>query len=381
MLTTARLTPMKHEESVVERISMPWVSNSLEFLLAAVDTLLKRAYSRPEMRGRYASRADLRCTLYEDGLVGEESSTSSRALEIRRRASFVIRSRLESDRPQVPVEEVTLALAGLTGESGVQMGLLPDVREGRERRLVEVERQLQSRTGGGGVLHRVAEVAPRHPAPEMRSVQVPIDSRGREGFRPISTPVAIEVRDGPEGEPVEVRAGNRWHMVAHVEDTWSFDLWWMPRPLTRTYYRVSREDGQADHPLSGPPGRLLVQADRLVTRGPDVTAGYVELHSKSFYSFGMGASHAHEMLSKAVELGYPALALTDTNLCGALEFARLAGSLGVQPVTGGELTHAGRLKARDAGQDKRGIRQHLSTLYPGQRRGPQEAPAGPGPPA
>ena len=75
-----------------------------------------------------------------------------------------------------------------------------------------------------------------------------------------------------------------------------------------------------------------------MTRGPAVTAGYVELHAKSFYSFGMGASHAHEMLSKAVELGYPALALTDTNLCGALEFARLAGSLGIQPVTGGELT-------------------------------------------
>ena len=125
----------------------------------------------------------------------------------------------------------------------MQMGLLPDVREGRERRLVEVERQLQSRTGGG-VLHRVAEVAPRHPAPEMRSVQVPIDSRGREGLRPISTPVAIEVRDGPDGEPIEVCAGNRWHRVAHVEDTWSFDLWWMPRPLTRTYYRVSREDGR-----------------------------------------------------------------------------------------------------------------------------------------
>ena len=31
------LTPMKHEESVVERISMPWASNSLEFLQAAAD--------------------------------------------------------------------------------------------------------------------------------------------------------------------------------------------------------------------------------------------------------------------------------------------------------------------------------------------------------
>ena len=66
--------------------------------------------------------------------------------------------------------------------------------------------------------------------------------------------------------------------------------------------------------------------------------GYVELHAKSFYSFGVGASHAHELLAQAREYGYPALALTDTNLCGALEFARLANSLGIRPITGGELT-------------------------------------------
>ena len=65
---------------------------------------------------------------------------------------------------------------------------------------------------------------------------------------------------------------------------------------------------------------------------------YVELHTKSFYSFGVGASHTHELLAQAREHGYPALALTDTNLCGALEFARLANSLDIQPITGGELT-------------------------------------------
>ena len=69
-----------------------------------------------------------------------------------------------------------------------------------------------------------------------------------------------------------------------------------------------------------------------------MTAGYVELHAKSFYSFGLGASHVHELLAQAGEYGYPALALTDTNLCGGLEFARLAGSLGLRPITGGELT-------------------------------------------
>ena len=48
-------------------------------------------------------------------------------------------------------------------------------------------------------------------------------------------------------------------------------------------------------------------------------SGYVELHVKSFYSFGMGASHSHELLAQAREYGYPSLALTDTNLCGALD--------------------------------------------------------------
>ena len=72
-----------------------------------------------------------------------------------------------------------------------------------------------------------------------------------------------------------------------------------------------------------------------------MSAGYVELHAKSFYSFGMGASHVHELLAQAGEYEYPALALTDANLCGALEFARLAGSLGIKPITGGEVTLPG----------------------------------------
>ncbi len=65
---------------------------------------------------------------------------------------------------------------------------------------------------------------------------------------------------------------------------------------------------------------------------------YTELHTKSFHSFGLGASHGHELLAQAREFGMPSMALTDTNLCGALEFARLANSLEIQPITGGELT-------------------------------------------
>ena len=65
---------------------------------------------------------------------------------------------------------------------------------------------------------------------------------------------------------------------------------------------------------------------------------YVELHAHSFYSFGEGASHIHELLSQAYELNYSAMALTDHNMCGSLEFSNQANSLGIKPITGGEIT-------------------------------------------
>ena len=66
---------------------------------------------------------------------------------------------------------------------------------------------------------------------------------------------------------------------------------------------------------------------------------YVELHCHSNYSFQEGASGVSELLVRARDLGYPALAITDhDNLCGAMEFARMANSLGVRPITGAEVT-------------------------------------------
>ena len=96
--------------------------------------------------------------------------------------------------------------------------------------------------------------------------------------------------------------------------------------------------------------------------------GYVELHAKSFYSFGLGASHTHELLAQAKEYGYTSLALTDTNLCGALEFARLANSLGIQAHHRGRVDPAGRLTRHAAGEDAPRLFEHLASVYPRQRR-------------
>src|SRR6478672_10654448 len=68
-------------------------------------------------------------------------------------------------------------------------------------------------------------------------------------------------------------------------------------------------------------------------------AAYVELHLHTHWSFLDGASSPEELIARAVELGYPALAITDHDgLHGALEFARCARDAGIRPITGAELT-------------------------------------------
>ena len=259
------LVPLKHEESVVEHASLPFSSASLELLLAAVDTLLRRAYAQPRMRGRYAGGAAVECALHR-AQTWRKDFRFRQAVGDWERASRIVRGQLEAERPTAPVEEVTLALSNLSGESGVQLSLLADLRGDRERRLAEAERQLQARTGGRPALYRVVEVAPWHPAPEMRAMQVPFDASGAGGMRPLSLPSPVAVREGPEGEPAAVQMGERWQRVSRIEDLWCFDLWWMPQPLTRTYYRVGREGWRGGDPVPEPAGEPLVPAGPVESR-------------------------------------------------------------------------------------------------------------------
>lgn len=68
-------------------------------------------------------------------------------------------------------------------------------------------------------------------------------------------------------------------------------------------------------------------------------APYVELHCHSSFSFLDGASSPLELASRAAELGYPALALTDHDgIWGSMEFAVACKGAGIRALTGAELT-------------------------------------------
>jgi len=66
---------------------------------------------------------------------------------------------------------------------------------------------------------------------------------------------------------------------------------------------------------------------------------YIELHSHSAFSFLDGASSPEALVHRAVQLEYPALALTDHNgLYGSMAFAQAAKHEGLQAITGAEIT-------------------------------------------
>jgi error-prone DNA polymerase len=65
---------------------------------------------------------------------------------------------------------------------------------------------------------------------------------------------------------------------------------------------------------------------------------YAELHCLSCYSFLRSASHPHELVERAAELGYSALAITDEcSFAGIVKAHVVAKALGIQLIVGSEL--------------------------------------------
>jgi error-prone DNA polymerase len=68
-------------------------------------------------------------------------------------------------------------------------------------------------------------------------------------------------------------------------------------------------------------------------------ARYAELHLHTAFSFLDGASLPEELAQRAADLELPAVAVTDHDgLYGAMEFAKAMSAVGVQPITGAEMT-------------------------------------------
>ena len=237
--------PRKVEESVLEHTTLPFATTSLEMLRVGLDMLLRRAFSRAALRSRSVGAVLLESSS-SDGEPWKLHVRFRTPVERWERASELLRERLETEPPSHPIDDLSLTLLELGGETGIQAGLIGDARESAQKTLVGVDRRLRGRMDERPALHRAVEVAPWHPAPEMRSLLVPIDPLAADSVRALHAPAPAEVSEvveGVERRPAAVRVGRKWREVESVTDRWKFDLWWLPQPMTRYYYRVESADG------------------------------------------------------------------------------------------------------------------------------------------
>ena len=237
------VVPVRPATSVVEYASLPFASTSLELLMATTDILLQRAYSRPHLLRRLVGSVTLTSTVMGSASwiqtihfkepVGDWQS-----------ASKLLRDSIEAQLPDAPLEDLTLTVEDIRAESGRQLGLLEDAKDRRRDRLFEVDARLRTRMKGLQPLHRVVEVAPWHPVPEMRALKVPIDPHFNDALSPLHSPLPVEVREGQDHRPLAVRLRRNWQKIDGIDDRWEFDLWWLPQPVTRSYYCVVDDTGQ-----------------------------------------------------------------------------------------------------------------------------------------
>jgi len=92
-------------------------------------------------------------------------------------------------------------------------------------------------------------------------------------------------------------------------------------------------DSVISHPLVPRPSSLAPRPSPLAPRP------FCELHAKSNFSFLEGASHPDELVRRAAELGYAALAITDRNsLAGVVRAHGAAKDVGLKLLVGAEIT-------------------------------------------
>jgi DNA polymerase-4/protein ImuB len=166
------LLPEPYQEPVRESLTFPSPTLTLNAILTAIDTLLTRAFARPEVKGRYVR------SILMEGQISRHAPWVRQfafkdAVGDKNRALFVIRNALETVTFAGPLEDLTLTLLGLTGESGIQSSLLSDVR--KQDQLREAVRQLEARMGFKPPIYQVREMEPWSRIPERRQVLIRFD--------------------------------------------------------------------------------------------------------------------------------------------------------------------------------------------------------------
>ena len=164
------LVSLNPDEKVVrEMVTFPSPAAILPTILPAVEMLLSRAFVHPSIRGR-----SVRAVSMEGSILHKPSWTKHFAfknpINSKEKALLVLKSCLETAQLPGPLEDLTLTLSGVAGESGIQSSLLPDVR--KQEQLRDMMKQLEVRLRTKPPIYKTMELEPWSRVPERRQALV-----------------------------------------------------------------------------------------------------------------------------------------------------------------------------------------------------------------
>jgi DNA polymerase-4/protein ImuB len=170
----APVVPRQVTSTAAARLRFDHGLASIDAILAALRTLLDRAFGDPAPHGHAARQAQLRALL-SDGTTWERLMTFKEAASSQRAAYDAIKAKLQLPNalPPAPVEELSLELLGLGGERAKQ-GSLFSAPAKHWGQIVEATRQLHARYGHT-TLYRATEVEPWSRVPERRWALLPYE--------------------------------------------------------------------------------------------------------------------------------------------------------------------------------------------------------------
>lgn len=166
------LRPRPFHERVIETAEAEPPLVSREPVLRSAEQLLGRALRHRRVQRRFVRVVQLRAET-EDDRIWERTQVMKEPTGDRRRLWTAIRPHLEQADYPGPIARLSLALGGLTAESGRQAGMFVE-RARRQSQLDEMVRHLKLRYGQSPVL-RLVTVEPWSRIPERRHALMDYD--------------------------------------------------------------------------------------------------------------------------------------------------------------------------------------------------------------
>lgn len=167
------LLPRRSAETLTEHLTFPAPTATLEVILMAVESLLSRAFSRPLLKGRCARLAVLSSQVFT-GAIWQRRIAFKEPAGSKSRALFAIKSSFESTTLPGPLEDLSLLLSGLTGETGRQSRFTgQNMRQSRLEELTETLQQLEARLGKKPHIFQVRSLETWSRIPERRQALTP----------------------------------------------------------------------------------------------------------------------------------------------------------------------------------------------------------------